>query len=579
MSYPKQKYFPSEPIPLPGSTSASQMDIWKAIDFNNHARVEEIIKGDKDKLSEKGWNEMLPLHMACLRSQFEIVQLLVKHGADINGITSFEETPMHYACRAGDLPIVHWLCENGANMNSKDKRGRVCMHFAAMGSSITVMHYLATQLGHKYDVNDSTGQNALHICSEKNNITLYDYLLRKNRVDPSLSDLKGITPMHIVAEKGYGEMAWMLLKVGNCGLLQLKNHAGETPVKLAFSGKTESHRRLAKELEYQSKRSPPSPPRGPIVAYYFALFCAFVSMGMIFVLTHYLNGYGGYFAFVLFALMVGYITKQSHRILHISRWPNPVFKGFFTAGIVHCTFAQYYKMYPAIWPCHWHALISTTFVFLCYYHLYNLTTKSIGVKKYPRLDPITGSEMTVLDIATKKCREYDFCPYAECIKHEKSKYCRICELTIVNMDHHCLFVNNCISSKNHREFIVFLMIVMVLQCLFMQSFWTFIYYDPSFATMLEKVLVFDIIRSLFHNQPWLFTLSVMSLFSLMWEGALVFQQLVAISYGETIYSSMHMHNHRSHRLTRMDMLGNLIRFFMKTKKDSRSVSKSPLIYA
>jgi ankyrin repeat protein len=47
----------------------------------------------------------------------EIVELLLKNGADTNKSTKYGETPLSIACKYGHLEIVELLLKNGADVN------------------------------------------------------------------------------------------------------------------------------------------------------------------------------------------------------------------------------------------------------------------------------------------------------------------------------------------------------------------------------------------------------------------------------------------------------------------------------
>ena len=54
-------------------------------------------------------NGRTPLHMACIFSNHECVQLLVERGADVEAVDSFGHTPLHDACDNGSLESINVL--------------------------------------------------------------------------------------------------------------------------------------------------------------------------------------------------------------------------------------------------------------------------------------------------------------------------------------------------------------------------------------------------------------------------------------------------------------------------------------
>ncbi|WOL18927.1 protein S-acyltransferase 11 isoform X4 [Canna indica] len=56
---------------------------------------------------------------------------------------------------------------------------------------------------------------------------------------------------------------------------------------------------------------------------------------------------------------------------------------------------------------------------------------------------------------------YTFCVYCSKPKPPRAHHCRSCRMCVLDMDHHCPFIGNCVGSANHRYFITFLIAVVV----------------------------------------------------------------------------------------------------------------------
>lgn len=63
----------------------------------------------------------------------------------------------------------------------------------------------------------------------------------------------------------------------------------------------------------------------------------------------------------------------------------------------------------------------------------------------------------------------NLCVYCQVIITENSFHCTICNRCSDNYDHHCPFINNCLGTRNHKYFLLFLLsysiyTVLVLGC-------------------------------------------------------------------------------------------------------------------
>ena len=60
-----------------------------------------------------------------------------------------------------------------------------------------------------------------------------------------------------------------------------------------------------------------------------------------------------------------------------------------------------------------------------------------------------------------------YCDYCQSYVAENSRHCRQCDRCVENFDHHCMWINNCVGSKNYKAFVA--MIVSAFANLFIFS--------------------------------------------------------------------------------------------------------------
>lgn len=86
--------------------------------------------------------EKTSLHIAAAHDRDDIVEMLLKHGADVNAKSDGGWTPLHNACEKGSEKIARLLLSAGAEINAKLLNGMSPLHLAAQGGHISVVRCL-----------------------------------------------------------------------------------------------------------------------------------------------------------------------------------------------------------------------------------------------------------------------------------------------------------------------------------------------------------------------------------------------------------------------------------------------------
>jgi ankyrin repeat protein len=92
-----------------------------------------------------------------MRCRADLVELLLKHGADPNARDAQGGTPLYYAARDGCVEVVRiLLLRQGADLNARDAEGNTPLHRAAANCRYTLAQLL---IQHGADPNAKNNQD------------------------------------------------------------------------------------------------------------------------------------------------------------------------------------------------------------------------------------------------------------------------------------------------------------------------------------------------------------------------------------------------------------------------------------
>ena len=168
---------------------------------------------------------------------FDLMRLLLVHGAEVNSQDDGLWTPLHLASCKGLLKVAELLLELGANVRMRNNDGRTPLHCASQYQRLDIVRLLLT---HNADVGarDNTQSTPLHLASCAGSLEVIQLLL-EHGADVHVRDDKGGTPLHDASWGGYIEIMQLLLEKGadvdaqsNGGLsaLHLASYKGDLEV-------------------------------------------------------------------------------------------------------------------------------------------------------------------------------------------------------------------------------------------------------------------------------------------------------------------------------------------------------------
>jgi ankyrin repeat protein len=151
------------------------------------------------------------IHEAAARGDLDAIRLLLDHGADVNAKFRYGgQTPMHLAIEPKGSPgliksTVELLLAHGANLEGKDDRGRTPLHLAVTDSTPEAVEVLLT-VGADVNAKDGAQQTPLHELADKQRNGKHEIvsLLLTKHLDVNAKDAVGYTPLHVLAKMRLG---------------------------------------------------------------------------------------------------------------------------------------------------------------------------------------------------------------------------------------------------------------------------------------------------------------------------------------------------------------------------------------
>ncbi len=80
---------------------------------------------------------------------YELMKLLIKHGANPHFKDNYQQTVLFYVCREGKEKCLDLLLDEGLNLNQEDIFGQTPLFYAAKENRLNIIHRLIEKKGSK----------------------------------------------------------------------------------------------------------------------------------------------------------------------------------------------------------------------------------------------------------------------------------------------------------------------------------------------------------------------------------------------------------------------------------------------
>lgn len=207
----------------------------KAILLQNLQMMEEILDSGNirdlmvDSPDKYGFS---PLMQASQKGYIDFIEVLVKHGADVNYQNDAGKTAMMLAAYAGQTQSIKELRHYGAKYSIKDRGGSTALHWAMDGGNLELIDWILDD-GADLHATDYNGWTPLlRVAAVGGNSDVAALLLRGG-AEINKRDKDGKTPLMIAVVNGHQALVELLLQKD--ADLSVQNEYGKTAYEMAIS--------------------------------------------------------------------------------------------------------------------------------------------------------------------------------------------------------------------------------------------------------------------------------------------------------------------------------------------------------
>lgn len=191
-----------------------------------------------DILLKKGANVNLldnelesPIFDCARKGKLEIAKSLIISHAQLNKPNKKGEYLIHLAATKGNKTFIQLLVENKSLTNIKTEAGLYPVHYAILAGHIDIIKYILGVSHQSFNLIDQSNNTLLHYAAQTTNDLLIYFLISEG-INPNLLNNKYETPLFNAARFGTKETVLALL--ANDAYIDLFNIRGEAPIDVAL---------------------------------------------------------------------------------------------------------------------------------------------------------------------------------------------------------------------------------------------------------------------------------------------------------------------------------------------------------
>jgi ankyrin repeat protein len=173
--------------------------------------VEHLVVNDPDKVNARGGYFLIPLVAALAGGHFQTAQTLHDNGAHPNFSGILGRTPLHSVAFYGEIEIVQVLLKHKADVTARTDDGETSLYFASEGYSSRCPNVARLLLQHGAGVNAqrNDGSTPLHVAARYGRVETLRVLL-EHGANVGVAGGGGRTASQVASDHGHDEITKLL---------------------------------------------------------------------------------------------------------------------------------------------------------------------------------------------------------------------------------------------------------------------------------------------------------------------------------------------------------------------------------
>jgi ankyrin repeat protein len=142
-----------------------------------HLQLAQVLHRNGSSVNPQGRSGVSLLHSAAFYGDFEMVQVLLDYGVEVNAQNDFGDYPLNFALHhVKDPGVVRLLLDHGADPNSRGWEGSTPLHRASQNGRVEIARLLVEH-GASVEVRDDEGRTPLDVASGEQSEEIIKLLL------------------------------------------------------------------------------------------------------------------------------------------------------------------------------------------------------------------------------------------------------------------------------------------------------------------------------------------------------------------------------------------------------------------